>query len=59
MTGDADLYVPAPVLRHQTRLIAGARSVVIAESGHCPNWEQPEQFNQSLIEFLSNATSPM
>ena len=58
MTGDADLYVPPPVLRYQASLIKGAKSLLIDESGHCPNWEQPERFNQHLIKFLRQHDVP-
>ncbi|HJX61619.1 MAG TPA: alpha/beta fold hydrolase [Dehalococcoidia bacterium] len=33
--------------------IAGARLQVIADSGHVPPLEQPQAFNQALLEFLA------
>jgi pimeloyl-ACP methyl ester carboxylesterase len=52
MTGDADLYTPPSVLR----LIAGhlphRQVVVVPESGHNAQWEQPEFFNRAVLCFL-------
>lgn len=36
--------------------IAGARLQVIADSGHVPPLEQPEAFNQALLEWLGELT---
>ena len=52
MTGDADLYVPPSMLRLQLSHFPGAESVVIAEAGHCANWEQPEAFNKAVLDFI-------
>jgi len=52
MTGDADLYVPPSILRLQLSHFPGAESVVIAEAGHCANWEQPEAFNKAVLDFI-------
>ncbi|MBO0677972.1 alpha/beta fold hydrolase [Mycolicibacterium sp. S2-37] len=35
--------------------IAGARSAVVAEAGHCPQLERPDAVNRLLIEFLAHA----
>ena len=52
MTGDADLYTPPAVWRVQTSKIPQAECKLIAESGHSPNWEQPEVFNAHVLEFV-------
>ena len=42
----------------QDRLIAalpGARLTVYAETGHCPNWEQPEQVAADLSRFVQKS----
>jgi pimeloyl-ACP methyl ester carboxylesterase len=33
--------------------IKGARTVVIAGAGHSAYWEQPEVFNRTVLDFLS------
>jgi len=53
ITGDADLYVPPPVLELFRQRIPGATSVIIPGSGHTACWEQPELFNRAVLDFLS------
>ena len=53
ITGDADLYVPAPVLRLFAARFPNCESVVIPECGHSAFWEQPEFFNRAVLDFLS------
>lgn len=52
ITGDADLYTPAPVLRMFGQRIKHAELVVLPETGHSAYWEQPEMFNRRVISFL-------
>ena len=52
ITGDADLYTPAPVLRQFGRHIRHAELAVFPETGHSAYWEQPEMFNRRVIGFL-------
>lgn len=52
ITGDADLYTPAPVLRQFGQHIRHAELAVFPETGHSAYWEQPEMFNQRVIAFL-------
>lgn len=52
LTGDADLYMPPPVLRLFARRLPGSESVVMPECGHSAYWEQPELFNQAVVGFL-------
>jgi pimeloyl-ACP methyl ester carboxylesterase len=53
LTGDADLYAPPAVLRLFTARIKTAESVIVPEVGHSTYWEQPEIFNQKVLEFVS------
>jgi len=46
-----DFQIIAEVLEGN---IAGARLQIIADSGHIPPLEQPQAFNQTLLEFLSD-----
>jgi pimeloyl-ACP methyl ester carboxylesterase len=52
MTGDGDLYTPPALLRMQSAHIVQAETRVIPEAGHAPNWEQPEAFNQAVLDFI-------
>ncbi|HSW19614.1 MAG TPA: alpha/beta fold hydrolase [Ramlibacter sp.] len=52
MTGDGDLYTPPALLRMQAQHMPHAEVAVIAEAGHCANWEQPEVFNRTVLDFL-------
>ncbi len=52
MTGDADLYAPPALLRMQAQHMPHAEVAVVLESGHCPNWEQPDAFNRLVLDFL-------
>jgi pimeloyl-ACP methyl ester carboxylesterase len=53
LTGDADLYTPPSVLRLFARRFPNCESVVVPECGHSAFWEQPEAFNQVVLDFLS------
>jgi pimeloyl-ACP methyl ester carboxylesterase len=53
LTGDADLYTPPPVLSLFKKHIRHAEERVIPECGHSAYWEQAEQFNRAVLEFLA------
>lgn len=51
IVGDRDKpFLPAS--DYMAAKIAGARKVVIQDAGHASNVDQPEAFNEALIEFL-------
>ena len=52
LTGDADLYAPAPVLELFRRRIPKSSVAVIPSCGHSAYWEQPERFNKTVLEFI-------
>ena len=52
LTGDADLYVPPPVLNLFSARIKKSTSVVLPEVGHSAYWEQPEAFNRTVLDFI-------
>jgi pimeloyl-ACP methyl ester carboxylesterase len=56
--GEADLYTPPSILRLQASHLPGAEIVVVREAAHHPEWEQPDRFNQVLLDFLSRHTAP-
>lgn len=53
MTGDADLYTPPSVLRLFVERIDHAEYFIIPETGHSSFWENPEVFNQRVLEFIA------
>jgi pimeloyl-ACP methyl ester carboxylesterase len=55
--GDADLYVPPPLLRTYAAHIPGAELVIVPEAGHSLYWERPDVFNRAVLEFLSKHRS--
>jgi pimeloyl-ACP methyl ester carboxylesterase len=52
LTGDADLYLPPPILMRNARAIPGSEAVVIQDAGHAAFWEQPAAFNDAVLKFL-------
>ena len=52
LTGDGDLYTPPALLRMQAQHMPHADVAVIPEAGHCANWEQPDAFNRTVLDFL-------
>ncbi len=52
LAGDEDPALPACRFIHER--IAGSRLVVIHDAGHLSNLDQPEAFNQAVLEFLAN-----
>jgi pimeloyl-ACP methyl ester carboxylesterase len=54
MTGESDLYTPPSLLRMQASHMPHADVATIAEAGHSPYWEQPEEFNRLLLAFLDS-----
>jgi pimeloyl-ACP methyl ester carboxylesterase len=52
LTGDADLYTPPAVLRLFGEHMPGAELVIVPDSGHAANWENPAEFNRAVLEFL-------
>jgi pimeloyl-ACP methyl ester carboxylesterase len=55
LTGDADLYTPPSVLRLLAARFPNCESAVIPECGHSAFWEQPEAFNQAVLDFIGKA----
>ena len=52
ITGDEDRVYPPELAERMARRIPGAKLVVIADCGHLSNLEQPERFNDVLLDFL-------
>ena len=52
LTGDADLYVPEPVLRLFEKRLRQARTVVLPGIGHSAYWEAPGPFDKAILDFV-------
>ncbi|MCP5145946.1 MAG: alpha/beta fold hydrolase [Gammaproteobacteria bacterium] len=50
--GDADIFMPPPMLRELARHMRDPSVVIIREAGHSAYWEQPAAFNRALLDFL-------
>lgn len=53
IVGAEDAITPVDAARSMHASVPGSRLVVIPEVGHMSNLEDPEAFNQALIEFLN------
>lgn len=53
LVGELDALAPAPIMRLMSRRIPHARFVAIPGAGHSVYFEQPEEFNRAMIDFLS------
>ncbi len=52
ITGDEDRVYPAELARRMAQRIPGSELVTLEGCGHLSNLEQPERFNEVLLEFL-------
>jgi pimeloyl-ACP methyl ester carboxylesterase len=57
LTGDADLWIPPSLLRQVGEKIPNSRVVVVPDSGHAVQWEQPKRFNDAVLEFVRSASA--
>ena len=51
--GDADLYMPPPMLKYFHDRVLGSSMVIVHGAGHAAHWEQPEAFNGAVLKFLT------
>ena len=52
LVGEADLLSPPALMRLLAEIIPQSQFVRVAEAGHAAFWEQPEVWNQLVLEFL-------
>jgi pimeloyl-ACP methyl ester carboxylesterase len=52
IAGDVDLTTPSAAIRLWAKHLKNHELVLITEAGHSVAWEQPEAFNQAVIDFL-------
>jgi pimeloyl-ACP methyl ester carboxylesterase len=53
IAADADPYAPPALMRRIADRIKGSEFVAIPDAGHSVWWEQPEQFNRTVLEFIA------
>jgi 3-oxoadipate enol-lactonase len=53
ITGDEDRVYPPELARRLAERIPGAELVTLEGCGHLSNLEQPERFNEVLLDFLT------
>jgi pimeloyl-ACP methyl ester carboxylesterase len=53
ITGEADLYSPPALIRVVAAQIPNSEVVIMREAGHSSYWEQPEEFNRAVLDFLA------
>ena len=58
LAGALDTTSPPEVLRRMAQRIPGGVYQCLSEAGHIANLEQPEAFNQAVIEFLRTHAPP-
>lgn len=56
IAGSEDTVTPPQTMAAMCSHIVGTRLTVIEQAGHLSNLEQPDVFNQILLEFLASAT---
>jgi pimeloyl-ACP methyl ester carboxylesterase len=54
-TGDHDSYSTAEITRELAGCLPDPEVVLLAGTGHLPNLERPDEFNQHLLSFLARA----
>jgi pimeloyl-ACP methyl ester carboxylesterase len=52
ITGDADLYTPASMMRIFVSHLKHGEGAVISESAHATYWENPEEYNRIVLKFI-------
>ena len=52
VTGDADLWIPPYLLRQVAEKIPTSKVVIVQDSGHGVQWEQPQAFNSAVLDFI-------
>ena len=56
--GRHDAWIPLATAARFTSAIAGSRQVLIADSGHLPQEERPQELLGELTRFLANVSPP-
>jgi pimeloyl-ACP methyl ester carboxylesterase len=52
IAGDVDLTTPSGAIRLWSKHLAKSEFKLITEAGHAVMWEQPEAFNEAVLDFV-------
>ncbi len=52
IAGDADLYAPPSVMRLLFARVKQSEFTIVPEAGHSAYWEQPDIFNDRVLNFI-------
>jgi pimeloyl-ACP methyl ester carboxylesterase len=53
LAGGADLLAPPELMRRFAAHLPNHQFFTVCESGHCIHWEQPEEWNRLVLDFLA------
>ena len=53
ITGTDDALFPAPLVRESTQRLANVTIVEIADAGHSPYFERPDEWNAAWLDFVT------
>jgi pimeloyl-ACP methyl ester carboxylesterase len=54
LVGEHDTVVPPEIIERCHRAVPGSRYAVIEDSGHSTYFEQPQAFNDVVMDFLAS-----
>ncbi len=55
LVGEDDVLMPASQITAFQRLVAGSKLVVVPHAGHSAYFEEPDAFNDAVLDFLADA----
>ena len=53
LLGGADLLSPPALMRMLAAPIPGCQTVTMPEAGHAAFWEQPDEWNHLVLDFIA------
>ena len=53
ITSADDALFPAPLVRESTQRLANVTIVEIADAGHSPYFERPDEWNAAWLDFVT------
>lgn len=54
LAGDEDRYAPPPVMKRVADHLPNAEFQLMPHTGHSAYWEQPQEWNRRVRNFLSH-----
>jgi pimeloyl-ACP methyl ester carboxylesterase len=54
ITGTDDALFPAPLVTDSVSRLTNATVIEIADAGHSPYFERPDEYNAALLRFLAD-----